>query len=90
MDFSVLLFIGTAFTFGMVVNFTSLPPMVGFLIAGFVLNFFGFESTEDLLSLANLGVTLLLFSIGLKLDIRTLFKGEVWGGASIHIIASIV
>ena len=40
MDFSLLLFIGTAFTFGMVVNFTTLPPMVGFLLAGFVLNFF--------------------------------------------------
>jgi len=90
MDFSLLFFIGTAFTFGMVVNFTSLPPMVGFLLAGFVLNFFGFESTEELVTLANLGVTLLLFSIGLKLDIRTLFKGEVWGGASIHILASIV
>jgi predicted Kef-type K+ transport protein len=90
MDFSVLLFIGTAFTFGMVVNFTSLPPMVGFLLAGFVLNFFGFESSEGLVTLANLGVTLLLFSIGLKLDIRTLFKSEVWGGASIHILASIV
>ncbi|MGB5446015.1 MAG: cation:proton antiporter, partial [Psychromonas sp.] len=90
MDFSLLLFIGTAFTFGMVVNFTTLPPMVGFLLAGFVLNFFGFESTEGLVTLANLGVTLLLFSIGLKLDIRTLFKGEVWGGASIHIITSIV
>lgn len=90
MDFSILLFIGTAFTFGMVINFTSLPPMVGFLMAGFVLNFFGFESSEGLVDLANLGVTLLLFSIGLKLDIRTLFKSEVWGGASIHLIASIV
>ena len=90
MDTTLLLFIGTAFTFGMLINFTGLPPMVGFLLAGFALNFFGFESTEGLITFANLGVTLLLFSIGLKLDLRTLFKAEVWGGASIHIVSSII
>jgi predicted Kef-type K+ transport protein len=89
MDTTLLLFIATAFTFGMVINLTGLPPMVGFLLAGFALNFFGFESSAGLLTFADLGVTLLLFSIGLKLDIRTLFKAEVWGGASIHIFASI-
>ena len=90
MDTTLLFFIGTAFTFGMVINFTGLPPMVGFLIAGFALNYLGFEVTAGLTTLANLGVTILLFSIGLKLDIRTLFKAEVWAGATIHIIASIV
>ena len=90
MDSIILLFIGIAFTFGMIINLTGLPPMVGFLLAGFTLNFMGFESSESLVTLANLGVTLLLFSIGLKLDIRTLFKSEVWGGASIHIIASLI
>ncbi len=89
MDTTLLLFIATAFTFGMVINLTGLPPMVGFLLAGFALNVFGFESSESLLTFADLGVTLLLFSIGLKLDIRTLFKAEVWGGASIHMLASI-
>ncbi|PKF62280.1 potassium transporter Kef [Psychromonas sp. psych-6C06] len=90
MDTTLLFFIGTAFTFGMIINFTGLPPMVGFLLAGFALNYFGFEAMEGLNTLANLGVTILLFSIGLKLDIRTLFKTEVWGGATIHIIASIL
>ena len=90
MDSTILLFIGIAFTFGMIINLTGLPPMVGFLLAGFALNSIGFESNEALVVFANLGVTLLLFSIGLKLDIRTLFKAEVWGGASIHIAASIL
>ena len=90
MDSTILLFIGVAFTFGMLINLTGLPPMVGFLLAGFTLNFIGFESSDNLVTLANLGVTLLLFSIGLKLDIRTLFKSEVWGGASIHLIASLI
>lgn len=90
MDSTILLFIGIAFSLGMVINLTGLPPMVGFLLAGFALNFLGFESTDGLVTLANLGVTLLLFSIGLKLNIRTLFKSEVWGGASIHLVASLI
>ena len=89
MDSTILLFIGVAFGFGMIINLTGLPPMVGFLLAGFALNFAGYESTETLITLSKLGVTLLLFSIGLKLDIRTLFKSEVWGGASIHLAASL-
>jgi predicted Kef-type K+ transport protein len=89
MDTTLLFFIGIAFSFGMIVNFIGLPPMVGFLLAGFALNSAGFEVTEQLTTTAGLGVTLLLFSIGLKLDIRTLFKVEVWGGASFHILTSI-
>ncbi|WP_354624385.1 cation:proton antiporter [Psychromonas sp. MME2] len=90
MDTTLLFFIGTAFTFGMIINFIGLPPMIGFLLAGFALNLWGFESSEGLIAIANLGVTLLLFTIGLKLDLRTLFKAEVWGGASIHIAACII
>ena len=89
MDSTLIFYIASAFACGMLINATGLPPMVGFLLAGFVLNFFGFTATGELITLANLGVTLLLFSIGLKLDIRTLFKAEVWGGASIHMLVSV-
>ena len=89
MDTTLLFFIGTAFSLGMLINFIGLPPMVGFLIAGFALHYAGFQVTEQLETTASLGVTLLLFSIGLKLDIRELFKAEVWGGSSLHILASI-
>ena len=64
MDSTILLFISVAFSFGMLINLTGLPPMVGFLLAGFSLNFVGFESTDALVTFADLGVTLLLFSIG--------------------------
>ncbi|AGH80599.1 glutathione-regulated potassium-efflux system protein KefC [Psychromonas sp. CNPT3] len=90
MDHTLLLFIGTAFSFGMLINMTGLPPMVGFLIAGFALNYLGFEESQTLSTLAHLGVTLLLFSIGLKLNIRTLLKREVWGGASIQMFCSVL
>lgn len=64
--------------------------MVGFLAAGFVLKFLGYETSPTLQSLADLGVTLLLFSIGLKLRLETLLKPQVWASTSLHMVASIV
>lgn len=65
-----------------------LPPLVGFLAAGFVLHALGYGQTEVLGTIADLGVILLLFTIGLKLNIRTLLRPEVWGTATAHMIAS--
>jgi len=78
------LWIAIAFAFGFVVKLFGLPPMVGFLIAGFVLHAGGAEPSEFLLTTADLGVTLLLFTIGLKLRLSSLARPEVWGVASIH------
>lgn len=80
--------IALAFAAGMVAQLLRLPPLLGFLAAGFALNALGFERTPTLDAIANLGVTLLLFTIGLKLDIRTLMRGEVWGSATLHIVGS--
>jgi len=81
-------YIAAAFLGGLGAMLLRLPPLVGFLIAGFVLNFLGYELNPTLDTLANLGVTLLLFTIGLKLDVRTLFRGEVWAGATAHMVLS--
>ncbi|BAJ03679.1 cation:proton antiporter family protein [Shewanella violacea] len=77
---------------GMLVSRVGLPPLIGYLVAGFVLFLFGLdESSLPLLEqLAELGVTLLLFAIGLKLDIRSLFKAEVWAGSSLHLMGSML
>lgn len=77
---------------GMLVSRIGLPPLIGYLVAGFVLFTLGIEkeSLPLLQILADLGVTLLLFAIGLKLDIRSLFKAEVWAGSSIHLLLSMV
>lgn len=80
--------IALAFAAGMAAHLLRLPPLLGFLAAGFALNALGFERTPTLDAIANLGVTLLLFTIGLKLDIRTLMRGEVWGSATLHIVGS--
>ncbi|WP_107852180.1 cation:proton antiporter family protein [Oceanimonas marisflavi] len=81
-------FIAVAFGCGLIVYLIDLPPLIGFLAAGFILNAMGFEPNATLDTLANLGVTLLLFSIGLKLNIKTLLRREVWGTACGHILSS--
>lgn len=78
-----------AFISGFLVRQVGLPPMVGFLAAGFVLNGLGFEGGDTLQEFADLGVTLLLFSIGLKLDLKSLAKPEVWAGASLHMAITV-
>lgn len=67
-----------------------LPPLVGFLAAGFVLNAAHVEHLSGLDTLADLGVTLLLFAIGLKLNVRILLRREVWLTTSIHMVVSVV
>jgi glutathione-regulated potassium-efflux system ancillary protein KefC len=81
-------YILAAFLGGVGAMLLRLPPLVGFLAAGFALNALGYTLTPTLETLANLGVTLLLFTIGLKLNVRTLMRGEVWAGASIHMLAA--
>ncbi len=83
------LWILIAFIFGFAVKQIGLPPLVGFMVAGFVLNFMGVENSDALQQIADYGVLLLLFSIGLKLKIKSLLRLEIWATASIH-MATIV
>lgn len=81
-------FLLAAFVGGFTAMGLRLPPLVGFLVAGFVLNALGYDKTPLLETLSDIGVTLLLFTIGLKLDVRTLLRRDVWGSASLHMLAS--
>lgn len=75
---------------GLVAKRLALPPLVGFLVAGFlVANVPGLSGLE-FKALADLGVTLLLFTIGLKLDIRSLLRPYVWAVTSVHMGITIV
>ena len=82
--------VGFAFIFGLALSRVGLPPMVGFLLAGFVYNISGFDKPEGLSIVANLGVTLLLFTIGLKLDVKVLARSEIWMTSIFHMVASTV
>ena len=76
--------LAVAFALGLLSRTAGLPPLVGFLAAGFVLNLFGIASGDMLEKLADLGVTLLLFIVGLKLNLRTLVRPQVWAVTSLH------
>lgn len=69
-----------AFACGLGVRQLGLPPLIGYLAAGFLLNLQGFSMTPGLQEIADLGVTLMLFTIGLKLNVRDLLKPEIWAG----------
>lgn len=83
------LWITIAFFCGFLIRLIGLPPLVGFLAAGFILNTMGVIGGPTLKLIADLGVTLLLFTIGLKVKIRSLFKPEVWAATSLHMLVTI-
>lgn len=78
------IWISIAFLLGFLVRRIGLPPLVGFLSAGFILNALGAENSHFLYEMADLGVTLLLFTIGLKLRVKELAKAEIWAVTLIH------
>jgi predicted Kef-type K+ transport protein len=78
-----------AFAFGAGAGRIGLPPLVGYLVAGFALNATGVEGGETLRQVAHAGVTLLLFTIGLKLKLKSLAKPEVWAGTTLHMLATV-
>jgi len=75
-----------ALLLGLAARLFGLPPLVGFLGAGFLFSAAGVESTPVLDELSHAGVLLLLFAVGLKLKLRTLLRVEIWGTAVIHLV----
>lgn len=63
---------------GIAARLLRLPPLLGFLLAGFVLAAFGIEEHPLIQVLANVGVTLMLFGVGLHIDVGQLVRREVW------------
>src|SRR3989344_5270571 len=80
MPVSVLIFLlvitSTAFAFGAGMRFLKQPPVIGYLIAGFVLSLF-FESNEtnEIVGfLSELGIVFLLFTLGIEFSFKRLSK----------------
>lgn len=76
--------LGIAFVFGLFAQVMSLPPLIGFLAAGFLLGAMGMQTTPVLQEIADLGITLLLFTIGLKLHLKDLAAPVVWATTLVH------
>ena len=83
-----VVWISLAFALGLVSRSVGLPPLVGFLATGFLQNAYGIASGETLEKLSDLGITLLLFTVGLKLNLRTLARPQVWAVTGLHQIGS--
>ncbi len=86
----VAIYLVITFGLGGLAMAVRLPPLVGFLAAGFVINALDVGAVPELDVAADLGVTLLLFAIGLKLDVRILLRREVWLTTSAHMVVSVV
>ena len=71
---------------GLLVRSLGQPALLGYLAAGFVLHELGATPGPMLQTVADLGVTLLLFTIGLKLEPAQLIKARVWGTAVLHMV----
>ncbi|CAA0080337.1 Putative cation/proton antiporter YbaL [BD1-7 clade bacterium] len=80
------LIILVAFGCGLLLKRLDQPPLIGYLLAGFVLHAMGFGHTTFIDQLANTGVLLLLFTIGLKLKLRSLAAPHVWGVTAVHML----
>ena len=85
-----LYWIAPALVSGLLAVRVGLPPMVGYLIVGFVLNALGFADNQKLVSIGELGVTLLLFTIGLKLDIKSILRPVILAGTTLHMMVIII
>ncbi len=82
-----VLWIGLAYILGLAVSYVRVPPLVGYLGAGFLLASFGFEGVV-IAGIAHLGVLFLLFTVGLNLRFKNIWRPEVLGAGSIHLFIS--
>ncbi|MBK8698787.1 MAG: cation:proton antiporter [Saprospiraceae bacterium] len=88
-----IIWLSTAFVLGFLAMRLRLPSLIGFLFTGLLLNYFEMDKGNAgniIEALADLGVMLLLFTIGLKIKVNTVFQPMIWIPASINMVVSVV
>jgi len=80
------LWVCLAFAAGFLAHHIGLPPLVGYLAAGFLLNATGQHGGAMLEHVSHAGVLLLMFTIGLKVHLRYLARIEIWGSGLTHLL----
>ncbi|MFV0476327.1 MAG: cation:proton antiporter [Parahaliea sp.] len=69
---------------GMASRAVGLPALIGYLGAGFVLHELHIGGGDILHVFSEIGITLLLFTIGLKLQPKNLLQHRIWGTTLAH------
>jgi glutathione-regulated potassium-efflux system ancillary protein KefC len=85
-----LSWIGIALVFGLLAKKLGQAPLLGFLLAGFLLSALNITPGPALEDLANVGVLMLLFAIGLKLDLPSLLQPHIFAASLLHTVAMVV
>jgi len=90
---NILIVFAVALVVGMVFNRMKVPPLVAFILTGVIVGPYGFsiiQEQADVTNLAELGIILLLFTIGLEFSFKDLWKIRVIAiaGGAIQVILS--
>jgi len=85
-----IIWIGFAFLMGFLVSRIKLPPLVGYLAAGLLLSVFDYEAGDMLHEIAHFGVLFLLFTVGLHIRVKNIFRMDVFGVGLLHLVISIL
>ena len=78
---------------GLIVKQLKIPSVVGYILGGIIFSFlFGIQNSSSINDLAQMGITLLLFSVGIDFSIDKLFKVKKYAllGSSVQIILTIL
>lgn len=81
-----LIWIGSAYLMGLLASALMFPPLVGYLVAGYTLHASGFVELSTLPHIADVGIELLLFSVGLKIKPSSLIRSEVLSVGGWHLV----
>ncbi len=81
-----LVLVGTAYLAGLIASRLYFPPLVGYMIAGYILHALGVQPDQTIAHLAEVGIQLLLFTVGLKLKLRSLLRREVLSVGGLHLL----
>jgi len=83
-----LQWIGVAFALGFLSRRLGQPPLLGYLAAGFFLELCGLRPDPSLEELATVGIQMMLFGVGLKLDLRSVIRPQVWAVTAAQMVVS--
>lgn len=81
-----ILWISIAYILGLGASYLNLPPLVGYLVGGFILGEWGVDESPAIHTIADIGILLLVFNIGLKLNLESIFNREVLTIGVAHLV----